>query len=229
MPTTSQNVELEKIKNEKLGIKSCLYSEFLDIKTGTGSQEGKKYREGLNNAIVACRAAMNIGDEAILVIAKLDRLSRNLHFITSLQQSNIKFVCCDMPNANESTIHIFGTIAQLEAEMISTRTKEALQAKKRLNPDGFIDRHGNFRKGLGNPQNLTKEAMIKGNEANRRKSIENPDNIKSRNYALVLYKSGLSYSSVAKKLNNDGFRTSTGYQFSAMQVQRLVKPLLVTD
>jgi DNA invertase Pin-like site-specific DNA recombinase len=67
---------------------------------------------------------------ATLVVAKLDRLSRNVAFISALQDSKAKFVACDMPEANEITIGIMAVIAQAEAKAISTRTKEALRAAK---------------------------------------------------------------------------------------------------
>jgi DNA invertase Pin-like site-specific DNA recombinase len=78
---------------------------------------------------------------ATLVIAKLDRLSRDLEFIARLQKSSIKFVCADMPEATELTIHLFAAIAQHERQAISARTKAALTAAKargtRLgNPNG---------------------------------------------------------------------------------------------
>jgi DNA invertase Pin-like site-specific DNA recombinase len=63
-------------------------------------------------------------NNATLVVAKLDRLARNLHFVTSLQAANVDFVCCDMPTA----IHIISAIAENEALLISTRTKQALNA-----------------------------------------------------------------------------------------------------
>jgi DNA invertase Pin-like site-specific DNA recombinase len=67
---------------------------------------------------------------ATLVIAKLDRLSRNLRFIAEMQESKVKFVCADMPDANELTIHIFASLAQHERKVISERTRRALQAAK---------------------------------------------------------------------------------------------------
>jgi DNA invertase Pin-like site-specific DNA recombinase len=67
---------------------------------------------------------------ATLVIAKLDRLSRNLRFIAELQESKVKFVCADMPDANELTIHIFASLAQHERKVISERTTRALQHAK---------------------------------------------------------------------------------------------------
>ena len=68
--------------------------------------------------------------DSILLIAKLDRLSRNLTFISSLMDTKVKFKAVDMPEADNFTIHIFAALAQKEREMISDRTKKALQQKK---------------------------------------------------------------------------------------------------
>jgi DNA invertase Pin-like site-specific DNA recombinase len=67
---------------------------------------------------------------ATLVIAKLDRLSRNVAFLAALQESGTRFVCADMPEANELTIHIMAAVAQAERKMISQRTRDALAAAK---------------------------------------------------------------------------------------------------
>jgi DNA invertase Pin-like site-specific DNA recombinase len=68
---------------------------------------------------------------AKLVIAKLDRLSRDAHFLLGLEKAGVEFVAADMPQANRLTIGIMAAMAQHEREMISTRTKAALQAAKR--------------------------------------------------------------------------------------------------
>jgi len=78
---------------------------------------------------------------ATLVVAKLDRLSRDLHFLTKLQKDGARFVAVDMPEANELTVHIMAAVAQAERKAISRRTVEALAAAKargvRLgNPNG---------------------------------------------------------------------------------------------
>jgi DNA invertase Pin-like site-specific DNA recombinase len=95
-------------------------AEFTDIESGA-----KNNRPQLQAALSHCKLT-----GATLVVAKLDRLSRNVAFLAQLQDSNIKFVCADMPEANELTIHVLAAVAQAERKMISTRVKEALQAAK---------------------------------------------------------------------------------------------------
>jgi DNA invertase Pin-like site-specific DNA recombinase len=65
-----------------------------------------------------------------LVIAKLDRLSRNVAFIATLMDAGVEFVACDNPHATRLTLHILAAVAEHEREMISARTKAALQAAK---------------------------------------------------------------------------------------------------
>jgi DNA invertase Pin-like site-specific DNA recombinase len=67
---------------------------------------------------------------ATLLIAKLDRLARNLRFITGIMESGVEFVACDMPHANRLTLHIMGAMAEHEGAAISERTKAALKAAK---------------------------------------------------------------------------------------------------
>jgi DNA invertase Pin-like site-specific DNA recombinase len=108
-----------------------LLREYIEVETGKHAD-----RPVLIEALHHCKVT-----GATLVIAKLDRLSRDLEFIARLQKSSIKFVCTDMPEANELTIHLLAAVAQHERTMISRRTKEALAAVKargvRLgNPNG---------------------------------------------------------------------------------------------
>jgi DNA invertase Pin-like site-specific DNA recombinase len=64
------------------------------------------------------------------IVAKLDRLARNVHFISSLMESGADFIACDFPEANRLTVHILAAVAEHEVSMISSRTKAALQAGK---------------------------------------------------------------------------------------------------
>lgn len=89
-------------------------------------ESGKKNdRPQIAAAIVACRAR-----RATLIIAKLDRLARNVAFVSNLMESGIEFVACDNPHANRLTIHILAAVAEHEREMISARTRAALQAAR---------------------------------------------------------------------------------------------------
>jgi DNA invertase Pin-like site-specific DNA recombinase len=94
--------------------------EFVEVESGKVNQ-----RPQLEAALVQCELT-----GATLVVAKLDRLSRNVAFLAALQESGTKFVAADMPEANELTIHIMAAVAQAERKAISQRTREALAAAK---------------------------------------------------------------------------------------------------
>lgn len=97
-----------------------LLSENIEIESGKLSS-----RPILLNAIAECRKK-----KAVLVIAKLDRLARNVAFVSSLMEGGIEFVAVDMPAANRLVIHILAAVAENERELISQRTKAALAAAK---------------------------------------------------------------------------------------------------
>ena len=97
-----------------------LIAEFTEVESGKRND-----RPELEKAIAVCKKR-----RAKLVIAKLDRLSRNLAFIATLIDSGAEFVAVDNPHANKLTVHILAAVAQHEREMISQRSKDALQAAK---------------------------------------------------------------------------------------------------
>ena len=97
-----------------------LVGEFVEVESGKLNQ-----RPQLEAALAQCELT-----GATLIVAKLDRLSRNVAFLATLQDSGTKFVAADMPEANELTIHIMAAVAQAERKAISQRTKEALAAAK---------------------------------------------------------------------------------------------------
>src|SRR6516162_418624 len=97
-----------------------LVQEFVEVESGRHSE-----RPQLAAALAACKK-----HKARLVIAKLDRLSRNLAFIATLMESGVEFIAADMPFANKLTIHILAAVAEHEREAISERTKAALAAAK---------------------------------------------------------------------------------------------------
>src|SRR5271165_4993500 len=97
-----------------------LIAEFTEIESGKRND-----RPELEKALAACKK-----QKAKLVIAKLDRLSRNLAFIATLMDSGVEFIAVDNPHANKLTIHILAAVAEHEREMISARTSAALKAAK---------------------------------------------------------------------------------------------------
>jgi DNA invertase Pin-like site-specific DNA recombinase len=97
-----------------------LVAEFTEVESGA-----KGDRPELQKAFAACRAR-----RATLVISKLDRLSRDAHFLLGLQRAGVKFCAVDMPEANEMVVGIMAVVAEAERKMISARTKAALQAAK---------------------------------------------------------------------------------------------------
>lgn len=176
-----------------------LLAEFEEVESGKNDN-----RPQLQKAIEKCK-----NEGAMLLIAKLDRLSRNAGFIFLLKDSQVNFKCCDMPEANSLTIGIMAVLAQEERELISKRTIAALEE---LRSKG---------KKLGSPQNLTREAQKQGAEAMRQKALNNENNRKATALIVSLRETGKSYAKIAQQLNDNGFKTSRGYTFSASQVMIL--------
>ena len=101
--------------------KACkVIAEITEVESGRN-----KDRKGIANAIALCKQK-----KATLIVAKLDRLARDVNFIFTLKDSGIAFVACDIPDFNTLTLGIFASFAQFEAERISQRIKDALQATK---------------------------------------------------------------------------------------------------
>ncbi len=180
---------------------SIVIAEFTEVETGKSSN-----RPQLNNALACCKE-----NNAILIVAKLDRLARNLHFVTSLQAANIDFICCDMPTATRLTIHIIAAIAENEAQLISQRTKQALAEKKK---QGIK---------LGNPQNngLTKENILKGCSIRKENAFSNEQNKKAGTLVTMMRKGGSKWSEIVLQLNQNGFKTRRNCNFDITVVKRL--------
>lgn len=182
-------------------IKGVILAEYTEVESGKNNQRGQ-LAEAINRAKK---------EGAILVIAKLDRLSRNASFIFALRDSGVNFQCVDLPDANTLTIGIFASLAQHERELISTRTRAALAAKIAQGAK------------LGKPENLTARGQQKGGETTRRNAISHPDNRRALSVADMMYKAGKNYSQIADYLNQSGFQTVRGCAFQATQVMRLLK------
>jgi len=175
-----------------------LTGEFTEVESGKRSD-----RQELAKALAACKR-----HKAKLVIAKLDRLSRNLAFIAALMDSGVEFIACDNPHANSLTIHILAAVAQHERDMISQRTKDALRAAKKRGTK------------LGNPRldDVRKRAVA---------SVKSGAARFAANVAPIIAdirKSGVvSNRGIARALNARGVATARGGEWTAVQVGSILR------
>jgi DNA invertase Pin-like site-specific DNA recombinase len=174
-----------------------LVAEFVEIESGKHSD-----RKQLVAALEACRK-----HKAKLVIAKLDRLSRNLAFIATLMESGVEFVAVDNPHANKLTVHILAAVAQHEREMISERTRAALQAAKAR---GKI---------LGNPR--LAEAAARGVDALKAGADRFAANVLP--VIREIQAAGVtSANAIAGRLNDRGIKTARGGKWTHVQVTKAI-------
>jgi len=153
---------------------------------------------------------------ATLVVAKLDRLSRNVAFLAALQDSGTSFVAADLPEANELTIHIMAAVAQAERKAISRRTKEALAATKARGT-----KLGGFR---GNPHDLLAGPAA---SAAKRSSSAQARAIKVMRQIEAIRRSGaVSLRQIAAGLNAAGITASRGGEWQASQVKAVIERAL---
>lgn len=175
-----------------------LLDEFVEIESGK-----KANRPQLSAAIAFAKQ-----HHARLLIAKLDRLSRNVSFIFSLRNSEVDFAACDIPDANTLTVGIMAVLAQHERELISERTKAALKAKK---DQGHK---------LGMP-NMTAAIMQSALNVRQQNARTNKANLQAAELIRLYRNEGLTYAAIAERLNAMGYRTRRGQEFFAMSVHRL--------
>lgn len=176
-----------------------------------------------NNRIELSKAiAYTKDNDAILLIAKLDRLSRNVTFISALMDSKVHFKACDIPTADNFTIHIFAALAEREVGMIRERTKAALGViKSNIEKNGHhISKKGNLIISLGKTE-IKKEYWELGQAAIKEKRLQNPNLKKAKAFAGVLKENGMNYVQITDLLNNNGFKTSTGREYKHTSTIRL--------
>ena len=187
------------------------------LATYTEVESGKKSdRPELAKALSHARRS-----KAVLIVAKMDRLSRNVAFLSALMESTVEFQAVDNPHANRLTIHILAAIAEHEAKATSTRTKEALQAAKARGTKLGSNRAGHWagREHLrqAGQRNATKAAAL----ANR----ENRIGIYSDLVPLIkdLRSQGITLKAIAAKLTELGHETRRGKPWNHVQVLRLLR------
>jgi DNA invertase Pin-like site-specific DNA recombinase len=169
---------------------------------------------GKNNGRIKLDYATNlcIKHGYTLLFTKLDRLSREVEFLFTLRNKGVKLRCIELPELNTLTLGIFGSVAQWERELISSRTKSGLAALKA--------RHVK----LGSPQNLSNDARKKGVESIIKKRLEN-EQWKTAKMFIEHFQMKHGYinlSEISRQLNLSGYKTRNGCNFSPGIVKRLV-------
>jgi DNA invertase Pin-like site-specific DNA recombinase len=176
-----------------------LVEEFVEVESGRRDDN----RPELEKAFAACRAF-----NAKLVIAKLDRLSRDAHFLLGLDKAGVEFIAVDMPHANRLTVGIMALVAEQEREAISSRTKAALAAAKARGTR------------LGKP----KGAKVPNAEIGCARGVvaikANAEAFAERVRPVLAELSGLSARAVARELDRRGYATARGGKWSATLVVR---------
>jgi len=157
--------------------------------------------------------------KARLVIAKLDRLARNVAFVANLMESAVDFVACDNANANRLTIHILAAVAEDEARRISERTKTALAAAKARGTKLGTHRDGHY---TGTPEQHRKAAAVARKAAAvAHGEASEPLYNEVKPIILQMQAEGSSLRAIATKLNEQGFTTLRGSAWNPVQVSRL--------
>jgi DNA invertase Pin-like site-specific DNA recombinase len=155
--------------------------------------------------------------KARLVIAKLDRLSRNVAFLSGLMESGVDFVACDNPNANRLTVHILAAVAEDEARRISTRTKDALAAYKARG--GLMGSHRpECRDNLKQPAREA-GAIVAGKMARELATKAYAD---LKDEVLEMRAAGMTQAAIAGALNDRGYKTRRDRPWNQVQVKRML-------
>lgn len=173
-----------------------LAGEFVEIESGRRND-----RPQLAAALAACRQR-----RAVLVIARLDRLARNVAFIANLMDSAAEFVACDMPEANRLTLHILAAVAEHERELISQRTRAALQAAKARG------------RRLGNPR--AADAAPLAHQANRNQAAAFAVPILPLLQGMK--QQGMTLAAMAEELNRRGIATARGRSWKPQTVRNIL-------
>jgi DNA invertase Pin-like site-specific DNA recombinase len=183
-------------------------AEFVEVESGKRAD-----RPQLAAALAACRV-----HGATLIVAKLDRLARNVAFVSALMESGVEFVAVDFPQANRLTVHILAAVAEHEAAMISARTKAALAAARARGTK------------LGNPGNLSNGEKGRANSAAVRAGRASGRAADLRPMLDQLRADGAtSLRQLADGLNRRGIPAPSGGFWHANSVRRVMEPLLYSS
>lgn len=180
-----------------------LLAEVTEIESGKNNARPK-----LAEALALCRI-----HKAKLVIARLDRLARNVLFVSNLMESGVDFVACDLPAANKLTIHILASVAEADAEAISHRTKVALAAAKRRG----VVLGGDHGIGALAHKGAVASAKVRTEQA-RRRAVDLLPVIQQIKQA-----GASSLRAIAGELNARGILTAHGKEWTGVQVMLILR------
>ena len=194
-----------------------------DFATAEGSTIVREFVEeesGSDNERPVMREALQWAEitGSVLLVKTLDRISRDLHFITALEKAEVGFKIVDMPTADSFTLHIYGSLAQRERELISVRTKAALKALKERGTTkagnayvpGKVENFSDIGRAIGALKSATKRTAM----SEKYSGLIAP---KVQEYR----KQGCSFAVVADRLNAEGIKTRKGAPWSAVTVSRI--------
>ena len=177
-----------------------ILSEYIEVESGR-----KHDRPEMAQAIVETRTT-----GATLLVAEMSRLARSVYFTSKLLEERVRFKACDIPTADEFTIHILAAVAQKGAKDISESTKRGLAAKKAR---GFT---------LGNPDNFTTSSRALGRAVMQHNAQQAVPNKQAQRLAALLRRDGLTLAAIAAELNAHGYRTRRGQLYHKTTVMRLL-------
>ena len=203
--TGKQNLGLEEQNSQIMEFINLNGDELIEIIVEQESGKNN-FRKGLDRALEKCAR-----NGYTLLFTKLDRLTREVEFLFAIRNRGVKLKCLALPELNTLTLGIFGTMAQYEREMISMRTKNALNELKKTRT-------------LGNVKNLTNEGRTKGTEVIKQNRIDNENWKRAKTFTehFQMKNGYLNLSEVSRLLNENGYKTRNGCQYSPATVRRLV-------
>ena len=187
-----------------------LLREFTEVESGR-----KAERPELEQAVAFARRA-----GAVLLVAKLDRLARNVAFLSRLMESGVDFVAADNPHANRFTVHILAAVAEWERDQISTRTKDALRAAKARGVRLGSNRPGHWNGREESRRQGARKGNAKAAKVISEKARAEYSDLRPR--VRDMRETGLSLRKIADALNAEGHRTRRGAAFGPSQVQRIL-------
>jgi DNA invertase Pin-like site-specific DNA recombinase len=207
---TSFDVQRETIDQFATSHNAVVIAEYREVESGR-----KRNRPQLLKALEHAKYS-----GAKLVVAKLDRLARDVSFMSNLMEAGVSFAICDFPEATPLLIHLLASIAEYEAKLIRDRTREALRQKKRdgillgsHRADHWKDRE--HRRLAGAAKGNQRSAAVRSASAGERIQF-------FRCKIIELQQSGKSYEEIALELNSQSFTTPRGKRFTKSTISKML-------